>query len=383
MAILNNALLDTACPFVCSSLQSLAQKFGHPIATAAPVQKRFVLDTLGITALEQLFSTDDLKHYVNQIVAIAGADETEAQCETACLEVMTSDLLDKSCPLLCSSFQTLVQHFHQEEATAAPAALNKRFLLDNLPHFDISQLLSIFSQADLAKYVNEIVDLAGADETEAQCETACTQVMANDLLDTACPLICNSFQALVQKFHVAAPAAPVNKRFILDSFGLDLSQLLSMFSTSDLQSYINQIVDIAGADETEAQCETACLQVMNNDLLDTACPLICNSFQALVQKFHIDGQAPATAATVVNKRFILDSFDLPAIIKALSSFDLDNIVNTIGAQIGSDATEYQCEEACVSSTDLPDALCPMLCSSFQQIAQQVHITEANDSTPAP
>merc|ERR1712150_136764 len=101
-----------------------------------------------------------------------------------------------------------------------------------------------------------------------------------------------------------------------------------------------------------------------------ACPLICNSFQALVQKFHLD-----TPAAPVQKRFILDSFNLGSILNALSSFDLDKIVDEIGNEIGSDATEYQCEQACMN-TELPDALCPMLCSSFQQIAQSVHVTEA-------
>jgi len=118
---------------------------------------------------------------------------------------------------------------------------------------------------------------------------------------------------------------------------------------------------------------------MHSDLLDTACPLICNSFQTLVQKFHINAPAGPAAGTApvapAQKRFILDSFDLSSILSALSSFDLDKIVNEIGAEIGSDATEYQCEEAC-HTTSLPEALCPMLCSSFQQIAQQVHITEA-------
>merc|ERR1712154_368500 len=113
---------------------------------------------------------------------------------------------------------------------------------------------------------------------------------------------------------------------------------------------------------------------MNNALLDTACPFICNSFQMLVQHYHIEMPTPAP---VVNKRFILDN--LNNILNALSSFDIDTIVNTIGDEIGSDATEYECEVACKDSTDLPDALCPVLCSSFQQIAQGIHVTEANST----
>merc|ERR1712121_565800 len=140
-----------------------------------------------------------------------------------------------------------------------PLALagEKRFILDNL---NLGNLLSMFSHADLKNYVNQIVDQVGSDATEVQCETACMDVMASDLLDTACPFICNSFQTLVNKLHVTEPpVAVVNKRFILDN--LNLGNLLSMFSSSDLKNYVNQIVDQVGSDATEAQCETACMDI--------------------------------------------------------------------------------------------------------------------------
>merc|ERR1712121_571002 len=214
-----------------------------------------------------------------------------------------------------------------------PLALagEKRFILDNL---NLGSLLSMFSSADLKNYVNQIVDQVGSDATEVQCETACMDVMKSDLLDTACPFICNSFQTLVNKLHVTNPPPAVNKRFILDN--LDLGNLLSMFGHAELTNYVNQIVDQVGSDATEAQCETACMDVMKSDLLDTACPFICNSFQTLGNKLHVTNPPPA-----VNKRFILDNLDLGNLLSMFGHAELTNYVNQIVDQVGSDATEAQ------------------------------------------
>ena len=58
---------------------------------------------------------------------------------------------------------------------------------------DLNNLLQgLVSNADLATYVNQIVDQVGSDATEQQCEGACTDVMANDLADTLCPFLCSS-----------------------------------------------------------------------------------------------------------------------------------------------------------------------------------------------
>merc|ERR1712098_988879 len=76
----------------------------------------------------------------------------------------------------------------------------------------------------------------------------------------------------------------------------------------------------------------------------------------------------------VEKRFLFDSLDPAAILKALSSFDLDEI----GYEVGSDATEAQCEAAC-KTTSLPDSPCPMLCTQFQEVAKGIHVTEANST----
>ena len=49
----------------------------------------------------------------------------------------------------------------------------------------------------------------------------------------------------------------------------------------------------------------------------------------------------------------------------ISSTDLTKYVDLIVEQVGSDATEQQCEGACtdVMAIDLADTLCPFLCSS--------------------
>ncbi|KAL8615690.1 hypothetical protein ACOMHN_007443 [Nucella lapillus] len=215
-----------------------------------------------------LLSSSDLSKYVNLIVDQVGSDATEQQCETACLDVMANDLLDTSCPFICTSFQTLVHIFHFGSQPATGPA--KRFILDNV--------MSLLSSSDLSKYVNLIVDQVGSDATEQQCETACLDVMANDLLDTSCPFICTSFQTLVHIFHFGSqPATGPAKRFILDN-------VMSLLSSSDLSKYVNLIVDQVGSDATEQQCETACLDVMANDLLDTSCPFICSSEKHCVVK---------------------------------------------------------------------------------------------------
>ncbi|KAK7109066.1 uncharacterized protein [Littorina saxatilis] len=164
-----------------------------PLALAG--EKRFLLDNA------------DLAKYVDLIADHVGSDATEQQCETACVEVMHSDLLDTGCPFICTSFQTLVQKFHRH----SPAQPAKRFILDSL---NLNNVINMFSNADLAKDVDLIVQRVGSDATEQQCETACLEVMhsASDHLNTGCPFICTSFQTLVQKFHI--PAQPA-KRSIL------------------------------------------------------------------------------------------------------------------------------------------------------------------------
>jgi len=335
-----------------------------PLAFANP-SKRFILG--------DILDSEQTNALVQQIVDTVGSDATEQQCETQCMAILNNALLDTACPFVCSSLQELA---HRLDITPGSVPVGKRFFMDSL---GLPQLEEIFSMADLHKYTNMIVDVVGSDATEQQCEAACLEVMANKVLDSSCPLLCSAFQVLVRKFHFEDVTPAPAKRFVADGFHFDLSALQALFSHDDIVKYLNQIVDLVGSDETEAKCEQACIDVFGNDILDKACGFICPSFQALVQHYHI--QVPAAAAAPVNKRMLLgDIFDVNALMNALTSFDLDTIVNTIGDQLGSDFTEYKCEEACQDHTDLPDLLCPALCSSFQAIAQQIHITEANNGT---
>merc|ERR1712142_1327797 len=150
------------------------------VINAQAPAKRFLF---GDFDLAHQFSNDDLAHYVNQIVDQVGSDANEQQCEQACIDVMNNDVLDSPCPFICSSFQSLVHQVHLEEHQTAQT---KRFLFGD---FDLAHL---FSNDDLAHYVNQIVDQVGSDANEQQCEQACIDVMNNDVLDSPCPFICSS-----------------------------------------------------------------------------------------------------------------------------------------------------------------------------------------------
>merc|ERR1711963_184935 len=209
----------------------------------------------------------------------------------------------------------------------ALAVPNKRFLFDNL--LDSAQVNTILQQ---------IYDSLGSDATEQQCETQCMAILNNALLDTACPFVCNSFQAFVNNLHGGAGGA-VQKRFIEGAL-----------DTSKLSSLVQQLVAQAGSDETEQKCETQCMAILNNALLDTACPFVCSSLQELAHQFGI------ATAPVQNKRFVLDTLGFNQLNQLFSTADLAHYVNQIVAIAGADETEQQCETACleVMTTKLLD-----------------------------
>merc|ERR1711963_944257 len=151
-----------------------------PLALAVP-SKRLFLDGAS------LFSSDELHNLVNQIVAAVGSDATEQQCETQCMAILNNALLDTACPFVCNTFQTIVNKVPHDTVASGPA---KRFLFDNL--LDSAQVNTILQQ---------IYDSLGSDATEQQCETQCMAILNNALLDTACPFVCNSFQAFVNNLH--------------------------------------------------------------------------------------------------------------------------------------------------------------------------------------
>jgi len=250
-----------------------------------------------------------------------------------------------------------------------------------LDGFNFNNLLGgLISSTTLTTYVNQIVDLVGADATEQKCEAACLEVVHNDVIDTACPFICTSLQSLAQNLHIDVTEAPASlgKRMFLDSFSFD--GLINLFGKAELTHYVNQIVDTVGSDATEQQCEEACLKIVNNDLFDTACPFMCTSLQSLAQHLHLE--EAATSAPV--KRMFLDSFSLDGLVNLFGKAELTHYVNQIVDTVGSDATEQQCEEAClaVMNNDVLDTACPFMCTSLQSLAVHLHIEEGTTKAPA-
>jgi len=329
-----------------------------PLAFAG--EKRFLFDGL--------LDSDMLNHYKNQIIEAIGSDANEQTCETKCHE-MLGGLAGEACGLICKGFQTGVNALHTDEGTAAPA--KKRFILDSLPAFDMSSLFEMFDGHTLAGYIDQIVEDLGSDQREQDCEDACHNVIQNAVLDEACAFICSSMQSIINKLHsegymTTTAASPVAKRFIFDD--LDLSHL---------KQEIHMIVEEVGSDANKEQCNAACHDIITNELAATSCSFICASFQTILQQIDpvdVGATADPNAPVINNKRFLADSFTLDSIMQMLGANDFDTVLNTIVAQVGSDASEKQCEEACYT-TDLPPLGCPVLCSGFQQLVQGFHVTD--------
>jgi len=339
--VMNSQLLDTTCPFICSSFQTLVQKL-HTTPTNAPSNKRFLTSSFGDgwSWLMSFFSTDSLRKKVDLIVDEVGSDATEQQCETACLDVMNSQLLDTTCPFICSSFQTLVQKLH---TTPTNAPSNKRFLTSNF-------------NLDLNHIAQEVLTTLSNDETEAGCETACSSVVGAAASGIVCPSVCT----LVQQLAQTGAANTHGKRFIL---GVDIAKIAQ------------EILATIGTDETEAQCETECANLVGSTWSGLACPTVCTLVQQLAQ-------ATQGKRAAEQKRFLLDSFDLHEVLQLLGANSLDQALNEVVAQVGSDASEAECEKACRDSTGLPSIACPVICSSFQELIKGFHVTEANSTAPA-
>ncbi|XP_053373131.1 uncharacterized protein LOC123532221 [Mercenaria mercenaria] len=161
----------------------------------------------------------------------------------------------------------------------AYAAPEKRFLMDGIDHRRIRQDLQL------------IVDIAGSNETEEACEDAVHRI-ATGLLFHSAQLLCHSFQALVQRFHIVpdpttTTAAPV-KRFVLDT-------LLSIVNVDIFRHDLQCMVDKLGSDPTEQQCEEYGHSYLTG-LLDHSVALICHGFQELVHHFSVVPQGNGTTS---------------------------------------------------------------------------------------
>ncbi|XP_071108662.1 uncharacterized protein [Haliotis cracherodii] len=59
----------------------------------------------------------------------------------------------------------------------------------------------ILDGAEIHNLVNSVVEKFGSDATEKECETECTALFTNDILDLGCDFACKEIQSLIQKFH--------------------------------------------------------------------------------------------------------------------------------------------------------------------------------------
>ncbi|XP_025099750.1 uncharacterized protein LOC112567317 [Pomacea canaliculata] len=89
-----------------------------PLALAAPEKRFFVDSLLG------LFDLDQLKAIVGKLAHQLGAEPTEQACEAVCHGVIAGEtsLLHQGCPLVCRSFQSLVEMFDILPPDTTPAS---------------------------------------------------------------------------------------------------------------------------------------------------------------------------------------------------------------------------------------------------------------------
>ncbi|KAL4222533.1 hypothetical protein ACF0H5_018572 [Mactra antiquata] len=157
------------------------------LAFAAP-EKRFFLDSIS-----GLISTDVLKQDLQIMLDLLGSDPTEQACEAEAAKLLGTGLIQHSVPLICHSFQALVNSFNLVPDTTT-VAVQKRFFLDNLGH--------IISTDVLKQDLQIMLDLLGSDPTEQACEAEATKLLGDGLIQHSVPLICHSFQALINHFKI-------------------------------------------------------------------------------------------------------------------------------------------------------------------------------------
>ncbi|XP_052683983.1 uncharacterized protein LOC128164254 isoform X1 [Crassostrea angulata] len=254
----STSVFQHMCPFLCHSAQAIIGNLHH--TTAAPVQKkRFLVDTL--------LANPEVNVLVTSLVAVLGSDPTEQTCEKECVVLMHADsVMHHLCPFVCHSFQQLVSKVH---LTSSPSNPSKRFLVDTL-----------LSNPEISVLVSGLVATLGSDPTEQACESQCvTMIHADNFLHHLCPFVCHSFQELVHNVHLTPSVSnPVHKRFLIDS----------LLNNPEVSVIVNSLVSTLGSDPTEAACESQCTNIVHADnVVHFLCPLVCHSFQSLVQKVHL------------------------------------------------------------------------------------------------
>jgi len=238
------------------------------VASAAP-QKRFI---------EGLLDTAELTHLLQSVIDIVGSNDSEHAIEAACHSVLSGEtgLAHMFCTPLALSFQALV---HQYDLTPdTPAAAKREMARRGL--FD-----GLLDTAEMTHLLQGMIDMVGSDKSEAALEAACHSMLTGEagLAHQFCKPLALSFQTLVHTFDITPDtnAVPAKRAFV---------GLTSLFDNQAVKDTVQTIVDLLGADATEQMVEAECVNIMTNALLDSFCPAIGNSFQALVHHFGISQQ---------------------------------------------------------------------------------------------
>ncbi|XP_062618569.1 uncharacterized protein LOC134280156 [Saccostrea cucullata] len=337
------SLFQHLCPFMCHSAQQALAGIHHTDpATGAPA-KRMLFDTF--------LNSQEAHRVIDQLVETLATDDNEAKCEQECHILIASQtsLVQHLCPFLCHSAVNALNNLHSPQtASTSPA---KRMLLD-----------TFLNTEETSKIIDQLVTTLGSDDSEIACEKECHVLITDStsVFQHMCPFLCHSAQAIINNFHHApAPATSgtVQKRFLVDTF----------LANPEVNVLVTSLVAVLGSDPTEQACENECVTMIHADnVLHHLCPFVCHSFQQLVSKVHLNQPAANPS-----KRFLIDSF--------LNNPEVNVLVTSLVATLGSDPTEQACEQQCVTMVHADNVLhhlCPFVCHSFQQLVQQVHLSPA-------
>ncbi|XP_071108564.1 uncharacterized protein [Haliotis cracherodii] len=66
--------------------------------------------------IDSILDTSEISKLVNTVLTKFGSDASEQQCETECLLLFKSDILDSACDFACKGIQGLIQRFHPNVA---------------------------------------------------------------------------------------------------------------------------------------------------------------------------------------------------------------------------------------------------------------------------
>ncbi|KAL4222535.1 hypothetical protein ACF0H5_018574 [Mactra antiquata] len=77
-----------------------------PVLVFAAPEKRYILDSIG-----NIISIEQLKQDLQIMLDLLGSDPTEQACEVEAAKLLGDGLIQHSVPIICHSFQALINHF--------------------------------------------------------------------------------------------------------------------------------------------------------------------------------------------------------------------------------------------------------------------------------